>query len=436
MKTAFLKPTLSTTVPVVLVISGCAHERELEADRTQEMISLLDTAGRVVVATVTQHLEKPVPGTFIGTGKVDEVTTAVRAHAASEVVFDVQLSPRQQRNLEEATEVRVLDYDELILTIFAANARTSQAMLAVELARTEYTKGRLRRMWTHLDRQTVGAGTAGSGSGFMTGTGEKQIEMDRRQLRKRIQDLKGKLEDIAARSDRTVQARKELFNVALVGYTNSGKSTLMNALTNAGVHAEDRLFATLDTRTARLHLEKHKNVVLSDTVGFIRKLPTTLIASFHATLSEVREADLLLHVVDSSSPVMEEQMAAVEAVLTTIGANEMPLILVFNKADRAPSKTVLSAVKRNHKGSVVVSALLGDGLDVLRDEIAKVIQRTVKKVKIRYPATDGALDAHIRAKAAIHAQDFDGDMVLLTIEADERLLGELSANPTVKITRS
>ena len=210
----------------------------------------------------------------------------------------------------------------------------------------------------------------------------------------------------------------------------------MNALTNAGVHAEDRLFATLDTRTARLHLEKHKNVVLSDTVGFIRKLPTTLIASFHATLSEVREADLLLHVVDSSSPVMEEQMAAVEAVLTTIGADEIPLILVFNKADCAPSKTILSAVKRNHKGSVVVSALLGDGLDVLRDEISKVIQRTVKKVKIRYPATDGALDAQIRSRAAIHAQDFDGDMVLLTIEGDERLLGELSANPTVKITRS
>ena len=435
MKISVLKPTIQATIPVVLVIAGCANERELEADRTQEMVSLLDTAGRSVVATINQHLEKPVPGTYIGTGKVDEVKGLVETHGAKEVVFDVQLSPRQQRNLEAETEVHVLDYDELILEIFAGNARTHQAMLAVELAQLEYTKGRLRRMWTHLDRQTVGAGTAGSGSGFMTGTGEKQIEMDRRLVRKRIQDLKGKLEEIAARSDRTVQTRKEAFNIALVGYTNAGKSTLMNALTSAGVLAEDRLFATLDTRTARLHVGKHKNVVLSDTVGFIRKLPPALIASFHATLSEVREADLLLHVVDSSSHVMDEQIAAVEDVLKTIDAQDVPMIVVFNKVDRAESKTVVAAVRRRYKDSVAASALTGEGLDQLRENIAKAVQRTVKKVRVRYPATDGALDAHIRSRAAIHAEDFDDDQVVLTIEGDERLLGELAANPTVKITR-
>ena len=435
MKISVLKPTIQTTIPVVLVIAGCANERELEADRTQEMVSLLDTAGRSVVATINQHLEKPVPGTYIGTGKVEEVKALVETHGAKEIVFDVQLSPRQQRNLEGETEVHVLDYDELILEIFAGNARTHQAMLAVELAKLEYTKGRLRRMWTHLDRQTVGAGTAGSGSGFMTGTGEKQIEMDRRLVRKRIQDLKGKLEEIAARSDRTVQTRKEAFNVALVGYTNAGKSTLMNALTSAGVLAEDRLFATLDTRTARLHVGKHKNVVLSDTVGFIRKLPPALIASFHATLSEVREADLLLHVVDSSSHVMDEQIAAVEDVLKTIDAEGVPMIVVFNKIDRAESKTVVAAVRRRYKDSVAVSALTGEGLDQLRENIAKAVQRTVKKVRVRYPATDGALDALIRSRAAIHAEDFDDDQVVLTIEGDERLLGELAANPTVKISR-
>ena len=432
MKSSVLKPTISKSIPVVLVIAGCAHERDMEADRTKEMVSLLDTAGRSVVATISQHLDKPVSGTYIGTGKVDEVKGLVDLHSAKEVVFDVQLSPRQQRNLEEATEVHVLDYDELILEIFAANARTHQAMLAVELAQMEYTKGRLRRMWTHLDRQTVG-GNSGSGSGFLSGTGEKQIEMDRRQLRKRIQDLKGKLEEIAERSDRAVQTRSDAFNIALVGYTNAGKSTLMNALTKAGVLAENRLFATLDTRTARLHIEGHKNVVLSDTVGFIRNLPPTLIASFHATLSEVREADLLLHVVDSSSHVMEEQILAVETVLTTIGANAVPMVVVFNKADACPSKMVLTAFRRRYKESVAVSALTGEGLDLLRTAIDKVIKRTVKEVVIRYPATDGALDAHIRSRAAIRGEDFDGDQVVLTIAGDERLIGELRAHPNVVI---
>jgi GTP-binding protein HflX len=387
------------------------------------------------VATIAQHLAKPVPGTYIGSGKIDEIKALLAGHDAKEVVFDVQLSPRQQRNIEEETAVRVLDYDELILEIFAGNARTHQAMLAVELAKMEYTKGRLRRMWTHLDRQTVG-GNSGSGSGFLSGTGEKQIEMDRRQLKKRIQDLKGKLEEIAERSDRTVKARKEAFTIALVGYTNAGKSTLMNALTNAGVLAENRLFATLDTRTARLHIEAHKNVVLSDTVGFIRNLPHSLIASFHATLSEVREADLLLHVVDSASPVMEEQMRAVDTVLATIAAGDIPVVVVFNKVDCCPSKTVLSAVRRRHKHSVAVSALSGEGLDQLRAMIAEVIQSAIKKVTIRYPATEGALDAHIRSRAAIHAEDFDGDQVLLTIAADERLLNELAAHPQVSFDRS
>ncbi len=427
-----LKPTVSATIPVVLVIAGCAHERELEGDRTEEMISLLDTAGRTVVATIAQHLPKPVSGTYIGSGKIEEVKALLSGHDAKEVVLDVQLSPRQQRNLEEELEVRVLDYDELILEIFAGNARTHQAMLAVELAKLEYTRGRLRRMWTHLDRQTVG-GNSGSGSGFMTGTGEKQIEMDRRLVKKRIQDLKGKLDEIAARSDRTVQTRKDAFNIALVGYTNAGKSTLMNALTHAGVLAENRLFATLDTRTARLHLEAHKNVVLSDTVGFIRNLPHSLIASFHATLSEVREADLLLHVVDSASPVMEEQMQAVNTVLQTISASDIPMVVVFNKVDRCPSKTVLAAVRRRHKHSVAVSALNGEGLDQLRATIAEVIQNKVKKIKIRYPVTDGALDAHIRARAAIHAEDFDGDNVVMTISGDERLISELTAHPQVVV---
>ena len=426
------RSTGQATIPVVLMLTVPPDERELEKEREAEMRSLLDTAGRSVVAVCTQHLQKPVAGTYIGSGKVEELAGLVEDNGAQQVVFDVQLSPRQQRNLEEEVDCAVLDYDELILDIFARNARTSQAMLAVELAQSEYDKARLTRMWTHLDRQTVG-GASGTGSGFKAGTGEKQIEIDRRLVRKRIQDLKAKLKEIAGRKDRAVRSRTDAFNIALVGYTNAGKSTLMNALTGAGVLAENRLFATLDTRTARLPLERCHNVVLSDTVGFIRNLPPSLIASFHATLAEVREADLLLHVVDASSPVMEEQITAVEKVLTTIGAEAVPVVMVFNKIDRAYSRTILLAFRRRYKLAVSVSALTGEGLDVLKEAIRTQALRSHRQVTLRFPVADGQLNSFVRARAAVTAERYDEDTAVLTIDADERTLRELSSQSALKI---
>ena len=422
------RSTGQATIPVVLMLTVPPDERELEKEREAEMRSLLDTAGRSVVAVCTQHLQKPVAGTYIGSGKVEELAGLVEDNGAQQVVFDVQLSPRQQRNLEEEVDCAALDYDELILDIFARNARTSQAMLAVELAQSEYDKARLTRMWTHLDRQTVG-GASGTGSGFKAGTGEKQIEIDRRLVRKRIQDLKAKLKEIAGRKDRAVRSRTDAFNIALVGYTNAGKSTLMNALTKAGVLAEDRLFATLDTRTAQLFLDRFHNVVLSDTVGFIRNLPHTLIASFHATLAEVREADLLLHVVDASSSVMESQIAAVEEVLVTIGAEGVPVIMVFNKVDRCYSKTILLAYRRRYKQSVAISALTGEGLDQLKELIKANIASRSRQVQVRFPLTDGALDAFVRSRAQVTSEAYEDDQAVLTIDADDRLLAELKANP-------
>jgi GTP-binding protein HflX len=424
------KPTHQDTLPVVLVLAVPPEERELEAERAGEMRSLLDTAGREAVATCTQHLPKPAPGTYIGSGKVQEVKEELARHGASKVVFDVRLTPRQQRNLEEELGCEVMDYDELILEIFARNARTSQAIMAVELAKLQYTKSRLRRMWTHLDRQS--GGNSG-GSGGLTGTGEQQIEMDRRQIRRRIQDLQERLEEIAGRKDRAVAKRGNAFNVALVGYTNAGKSTLMNALTQAGVLAEDRLFATLDTRTARLPLERCHNVVLSDTVGFIRNLPPTLIASFHATLAEVREADLLLHVVDASSPVMEEQIAAVESVLSTIHAEAVPVVMVFNKIDRAYSRTILLAFRRRSKWAVSVSALTGEGLDLLREAIRTQALRSHLQVTLKFPVADGQLNSFVRARVAVTAERYDDDTAVLTIDADERTLRELATQPALVI---
>ncbi|MEK7414522.1 MAG: GTPase HflX, partial [Planctomycetota bacterium] len=344
------QPTSRDSIPAVLVMTTPTDKREEEADRAAEMTSLLDTAKRSLVGRLLQHCERPIGATYIGSGKMEELAKLVKERGADEVWFDCCLSPKQQNNLEEAVQRPVFDYEWLILEIFAINARTEEARLAVELARSEYLKGRLRRLWTHLDRQRAGGGPGGSG--FLTGTGEKQIEMDRRDVRQRIQVLKDKLDAIAGRRERMVAGRADCFKVALVGYTNAGKSTLMNALTNAGVLAEDRLFATLDTRTARLHLERHSHVVISDTVGFIRDLPPKLIASFHATLAEVREADLLIHVVDSSAHAMEQQIAAVEEVLTTITADKVPAIVAFNKADRVYSKALVGSFRKRYRHAV------------------------------------------------------------------------------------
>jgi GTP-binding protein HflX len=419
------RPTQQPTIPVVLVLTVSPQEREQERARDEEMRSLLDTAGRSVVGVSSQHLPKPVGGTYIGSGKVAEVAALVTETGAQQVVFDVELSPRQQQNLEEAIGHQVLDYDELILDIFARNARTHQARLAVQVAQLEYTKSRLRRRWTHLDRLIGGVG--------VRGPGEKQIEIDRRLIKKRIMDLQARLEEIGARKDRAVRSRDDCFNLALVGYTNAGKSTLMNALTDVGVLAEDRLFATLDTRTAQLHLDGCRNVVLSDTVGFIRNLPPTLIASFHATLAEVREADLLLHVVDSSSANMEDQIAAVEAVLATIGADRVPVIMVFNKIDRCYSKTLLMSFRRRYRHPALISALTGEGLDQLRALITTFIASQTKTVTVRFPVTDGALDAFVRSRVKVSAERYEDDNVVLTIDADERLLEELRRHPHLTV---
>ncbi len=426
--------TSRDSIPAVLVITTPTARKTEEEDRAKEMTSLLDTAHRSVVGQVLQHCDRPIGATYIGTGKVEEIARLVVERGAEEIYFDCALSPRQQGNIQDVVKCAVYDYEWLILEIFASGARTEEARLAVELARAEYLKGRLRRMWTHLDRQRAGGGPGGSG--FLTGTGEKQIEVDRRLVRERIQNLKDKLEHISGRRERVVAGRNECFKIALVGYTNSGKSTLMNALTAAGVLAEDRLFATLDTRTARLPLDRHHNVVLSDTVGFIRDLPHGLIASFHATLSEVREADLLLHVVDSASHAMEQQIAAVEDVLKQIGADEVPAIVVFNKSDRAYSRTLVGSFKKRYRNSVSLSALTGAGVGELQEAISLVIDRRQARLIVRFSAGDGALSAFIRRRARIEEEQYEGEEAILTIVADEALQVELRAHPKLQVAEA
>jgi GTPase len=296
----------------------------LAAEYLDELEFLALTAGALTVARFTQKLDKPDPKTFIGTGKIKEIAEYIKEHGIGSVIFDDELSPAQLHNLEREFKCKVLDRNALILDIFAARARTAHAKTQVELAQYQYLLPRLKGMWTHLERQKGGIG--------MRGPGETEIETDRRIARDRIAFLKGKLRDI----DRTMavqrKSRGELIRIALVGYTNVGKSTIMNMLSKSEVFAENKLFATLDT-TVRKVVVGNLPFLLSDTVGFIRKLPTTLVESFKSTLDEVREADILIHVVDISHPNFEEQIEVVNTTLTDIKASDKPVLMVFNKID-------------------------------------------------------------------------------------------------------
>ena len=384
--TAFLASTVSaplqdTVLPtngqsgaarVVLVGVDFGNGRHFDPT-LDELALLAESAGDVAVERVIARRKSPDPALFVGSGKADEIKTLVQLHGAECVIFDQALSPAQQRNLERTLGVAVADRTALILEIFAQRAQSHEGKLQVELARLQYLGSRLVRRWSHLERQTGGAGQRG-------GPGEAQIELDRRMIAERVKSLKARLVKVKRQRDTQRHARRNSgsFRVSLVGYTNAGKSTLFNALVKARVYAADQLFATLDTTTRSLYLEALGGTVsLSDTVGFIRDLPHKLVEAFEATLQEACDADLLLHVVDAASPVLQEQRDEVERVLAEIGAADVPQILVFNKLDQVdPLPRLLQDwVERPGTAAVprvFVSALRGTGLDTLRALIAQV----------------------------------------------------------------
>ncbi|GAB4464069.1 MAG: GTPase HflX [Burkholderiaceae bacterium] len=350
-------------VSVTLGRGGAGHAAQ---DALDEMIELARSAGYEVRGSFCAHRERPDPAHFLGGGKVEQLAAQLRAADAGMALFDVALSPAQQRNLERALEVPVLDRTALILDIFAQRAKSREGKLQVELARLEHLSTRLVRGWTHLERQRGGLGKTG-------GPGEKQIELDRRMIAARVKLLRERLKTLhkQRRTQRRARTRRDVFSVSLVGYTNAGKSTLFNALTRAGAFAADQLFATLDTTSRRCRLGGDEDAVLSDTVGFIRGLPHQLVEAFKSTLEESVEADLLLHVVDVSTPARDAQMAEVERVLEDIGAAHVPRLVVYNKIDRLDRA---ASVERDPCGSiraVFVSAISGQGLDLLREAIAE-----------------------------------------------------------------
>jgi GTP-binding protein HflX len=386
----------------------------LTDDPLDELRGLAKSAGLHVVGSMLQKRHQTDIATYIGSGKVEELKALAEAQEADVIVFDNDLGPAQTRNLEKQLDRKVIDRTEVILDIFATHARTHEAHLQVELAQLEYAMPRLKRLWTHLSRYKGGIG--------VRGPGEKQLEEDRRLVGHRIQELKAKLAKIQARKEREVASRGDAPTVSLVGYTNAGKSTLMNALTEAGVLVEDMLFATLDTRTRRWRLRGGGQVLLSDTVGFIRDLPHALVASFKATLEEARQADLLLHVVDASSPEAESQIRAVKSVLAELGLEHQPTLLVLNKADKVPDRSFLDVLKAHHSDSVSISAARSEGLDDLELAVREALSSRALDAEVETDVGNGRVLAYLAQHAQIHDRTYAENRVLLHCRLPRRCL--------------
>ena len=380
-----------------------------------ELTQLATTAGVVCADRVTQRLGRIHPGTVIGTGKVQEIAELVRYHNCDAVIFDLELSPGQHRTLERELEIQVLDRTALILIIFGQRAHTKEGRLQVELAQVEYDLPRLARQWSHLSRQ--------KGSVQQRGEGEKQIEIDRRMLRREKEQLLEELEHVRTHRQLHRDRRKATGApvVALVGYTNAGKSTLLNRLASAQTLAEDKLFATLDPTMRRVRLAGGQEILLSDTVGFVQRLPTTLVAAFRATLEEVAEADLLVHVVDTSSPSMHRQIEAVEQVLEEIGAGDRPAIIALNKADKLPEDTVLGLNDPAAQLPLVrVSALTGEGIEDLMRCISENLVLQFVSLNVLIPYDRGDLVAHFHQYGSIEHEGYE--------EGGTRLWGHMPGN--------
>jgi GTP-binding protein HflX len=368
------------------------------------LAELAATAGGAVIGTGSQKLDAPVAGTFIGKGKAEEFALFCGKNDIDTVIFDDELSAAQSRNLEQVFGCKILDRTMLILDIFAQRARTREGKLQVELAQLEHLLPRLTRFWGHLSRQKGGIGMRG-------GEGESQLESDRRKVQERIDKIRIELESVRRHraTQRNGRQRRLWALASIVGYTNAGKSTLLNALTNAGALAEDKLFATLDPMTRRLRLPTNQNVFLTDTVGFIRKLPHDLVEAFKATLEEVAQADLLLHVVDVSHPQAQEQIAAVNAVLREIGAEGKPTIMVLNKIDRFNLDGELQKYREHYANAVGVSAKTGAGIPALLEELATQLRPIRDFLELSVPHTNSAAIARLHEVGQVVERDYAGE---------------------------
>ena len=405
-------------------------------DDLSELTSLAQSAGAIVVDRLQQKMKYPHPGLYIGKGKAEHLAERVERYDADVVIFDNDLSPNQIRELEKIVKAKVLDRSELILDIFATRAQTKQAKLQVSLAQLEYTYPRLTRMWSHLD-SVAGAGggtSAGAVGGIGTrGTGEQQLEIDRRLVQKRITELKRQLKTIDNRKLREIKGRANVFKACLVGYTNAGKSTLMNKLTDSSVLVEDRLFATLDTRTKQWVPEKSTIVLLSDTVGFVRNLPHQLVASFKATLEEAVNADLLINVIDVSNPDALKQIESVDSVLAEIGCADKQTLKVFNKVDSLSSIGQLEMLETLYPDALTISAKTGLGLDGFCAEVSGISKGSEITVSVTAPASNGKTYGFLKGNASILEENFTDSTINIVALIGRNQLAALKKTKPQKI---
>jgi GTPase len=417
----------------VLVSAPTRHVSVREAEEhLDELARLADTAGARIVGTLSQRLDSPHPRSFIGEGKAQELKKLMEDGDASLVIFDDELTPAQSKNLENLLGRRVVDRTELILDIFAIRARTREAQMQVEVAQLQYMLPRLRRMWTHLERIRGGIG--------FRGPGETQLETDRRLIQRRIRDLREKLEVVGRQRATQRKSRAGEFRASLVGYTNAGKSSILRSLSGADVFVEDRLFATLDAATRGVELDGGTRVLLTDTVGFIRKLPHHLVASFRATLEEAQSADVLLHVVDAAHPGWEEQKLVVEGVLADLGLAEHPTLLVFNKIDRLThdeeeafrhrARTLFSVP------SLFVSAVEPAGLEELKARLQAEVMAQRPEVHVRLPSSDGEALATLYRDGEVLRRDDRGDVIEVLARLPQPTLGRLRHRAGIVIDRA
>ncbi|MET0288725.1 MAG: ribosome rescue GTPase HflX [Pseudoxanthomonas sp.] len=404
-------------------VRGGVAAATADEDAAEEFTELARSAGATIAAVVTARSDKPSPSTFIGSGKLEEVRAAADASGADLILVNHSLTPGQERNLEKALERRVLDRTGLILDIFAQRARSHEGKLQVELAQLKHIATRLVRGWTHLERQR-------GGSIGLRGPGETQLETDRRLLQKRVDQLQKRLEKVEVQHTqmRRARVRSELPRVALVGYTNAGKSTLFNAITGAEAYAADQLFATLDPTVRRVNLPGG-GIVLADTVGFVRDLPHELVAAFRSTLSEAREADLLLHVIDAADPLRDERIAQVDEVLHEIGAGDIPQLLVFNKIDRIEGAQARHDEPNEGRDRVWLSARDREGLDVLNVALAQLLDLQRVQGEVTLPASAGRLRARLHELEAIREEHFEEGRWRLMLDLARADAEKLASQP-------
>ncbi len=410
---------------------------EDEQENIAELELLATTAGAAVSGSIVQQRTRLEGSTYIGKGKLEELAAAVEEKGINLVIFDDDLSPAQARNIEKRVGVNVIDRTELILDIFSKRARTRQARIQVEIAQLTYALPRLKRLWDHLSRQAGGIGTKGPG--------ETQLEVDRRKVREKISALKRELAKIESRTKERRKKREELFNVTIVGYTNAGKSTLLNRLSGSDVLESGRLFSTLDSTTRRVELPGGSAFLMTDTIGFIRKLPAHLVASFHATLLDVEEADLLLHLVDASSPRCTEKIAVVNDVLDKVLGDRppagrdgfIPTLLVLNKADLLDAGTSLH-LDRKYPEAARISAATGEGTDELLDAVALEIRKGTTLARVTVPAADGKTLALVEKAGQVIRREVEDEDVVFTVRLRGRDVGRLeqSADVTILVEES